>query len=340
VKKVKQPAKQQTPEGDVPDFEVPSGENDMKKRRLPEKAAFVIGFHKFSEDSSLFDFPGGVEPVICMIFDHAAFPSLLFKYAETREQFHAEMHDNDATFPQSGKDFDKQLELRQVMGSEPPLAGMIAYRRATYMKQSAVITYMDYLDTFLFWRQQGNFGGTYPAVEIHITNATEFTFDTHDKVYECTVKWKNESPSPFDVFSVPSASWRKVFPSISITKLSAETVSIRFEGDTWSFKAQFNQCGIHGRFENSDGQVVPSTATQEEKRNVDYVRLIKSINVQGPKECGFLENLFGNIVYKTTMVRVTWIGTCAAEEPVHAFKTKLELLPNVCLRTESTVTNE
>jgi hypothetical protein len=40
------------------------------------------------------------------------------------------------------------------------------------------------------------------------------------------------------------------------------------------------------------------------------------------------------------MVRVTWIGTCAAEEPVHAFKTKLELLPNVCLRTESTVTNE
>jgi hypothetical protein len=41
----------------VPDFEVPSGENDMKKRRLPEKAAFVIGFHKFSEDSSLFDFP-------------------------------------------------------------------------------------------------------------------------------------------------------------------------------------------------------------------------------------------------------------------------------------------
>jgi hypothetical protein len=161
VKKVKQPAKQQTPEGDVPDFEVPSGENDMKKRRLPEKAAFVIGFHKFSEDSSLFDFPGGVEPVICVIFDHAAFPSLLFKYAETREQFHGDMHDNDATFPRSGKDFDKQLELRQVMGSEPPLAGMIAYRRATYMKQSAVITYMDYLDTFLFWRQQGNFGGTH-----------------------------------------------------------------------------------------------------------------------------------------------------------------------------------
>ena len=94
------------------------------------------------------------------------------------------------------------------------------------------------------------------------------TFDTHDTVYECTVKWKNESPSPFGVFSVPSASWRKVFPSISITKLSAETVSIRFEGDTWSFKTQFSQCGIHGRFENSDGQVVPlnGNSRREEER--------------------------------------------------------------------------
>jgi hypothetical protein len=142
------------------------------------------------------------------------------------------------------------------------------------------------------------------------------------------------------VFSVPSASWKKVFPSVSITKLSANTVKVRFEGDTWSFRSQFNQCGIHGRFENSDGQVVPSTATQEEKRNADYVRLIKSINVQGPNERGFLENIFGNIIYKTTMLRVTWNGTCAAEEPVHAFKTMLERLPNVCLRAGSAVTNE
>jgi hypothetical protein len=73
---------------------------------------------------------------------------------EMREQFHAEMYNNDATLPPSGKDLDKQLELKLVMGPEPPLP---------------------------------NFGGTYPAVEIHITNATDFTFDTHDKVYKCTV---------------------------------------------------------------------------------------------------------------------------------------------------------
>ena len=162
--------------------------------------------------------------------------------------------------------------------------------------------------------------------------------------YGDATKEKNALCCPEDVWQDPRrckhSKNKKVFPSISITKLSANTVKVRFEGDTWSFRPQFSLCGIHGRFENSDGQVVPSTATQEEKRNADYVRLIKSINVQGPKECGFLENLFGNIVYKTTMVRVTWIGTCAAEEPVHAFKTKLELLPNVCLRTESTVTNE
>jgi hypothetical protein len=66
---------------------------------------------------------------------------------ETREQFHAEMYNNDATFPPSGKDLDKQLELKQVMGPEPPLPRMVVYRRGTYMKQSAVNTYVDYLDT-------------------------------------------------------------------------------------------------------------------------------------------------------------------------------------------------
>jgi hypothetical protein len=39
----------------------------MKKPRLPDKAPFVIGLSKFSEDSSLFDFPGGVKPVVSVI---------------------------------------------------------------------------------------------------------------------------------------------------------------------------------------------------------------------------------------------------------------------------------
>jgi hypothetical protein len=144
--KVQQAAKQ-TPEDDVPDFEVPSGGSVTKKPRLPEKAPFQIGLFKFSDDCTLFDFSGPAEPVVSVIYAHDAYPSLLFKHAETRELFHVEMHDNDPTFPPSGKDLDKQLELKQVMGSEPPLPGMVAYRRGTYMKQSAVNTYVDYLDT-------------------------------------------------------------------------------------------------------------------------------------------------------------------------------------------------
>ena len=72
------------------------------------------------------------------------------------------------------------------------------------MKQSAVKTFIDYMDTYNFWRQQSSFGGVFLDVEMNITNGTEFIFATGASMYECTVRWKNKSPNPFVKFSVPS----------------------------------------------------------------------------------------------------------------------------------------
>jgi hypothetical protein len=334
VPKAKAAAKR-VADDEVPDFEVPNGVSVTKKSRQPDAAPFELGLYKFSDDCTLFGFTGPAEAVVLAIYDHAAYPSLVFKQAETREQFHDERSLEDENFPKSAKVMDTALELKQVIGSDPPLEGMVAYRRGTYMKQSAVITYVDYMDTYLFWRQQGKKGGVYPDVEMNITNCTGVTLDMrdpNDRPYECTITWKTESPGPFDVFSVPSVSWLKVFPEVSITKLSAATVKVRFGGDTWSFRSQFTNLGIPGLYENSDGQVVPSTASQEEKRSAEYVRLIKSINVKERDPREFLKNVFGNSLFKGTMVKVTWTGACTSEEPVHALKTTLEGIPNVCLR--------
>ena len=219
-----------------------------------------------------------------------------------------------------------------MFASDPPLEGMVAYRRGTYMKQSAVITYVEYMDTYNFWRQQESMGGVYPSVEMNITNGTGFTYHEGLSAYECKVIWTNESPSPFDVFSVPSSSWLKIFPEVTITKISAASVKVRFGGDTWSFRSKFTERGIPGRYEDSDGQMVPSTASPEEKKNADYVRLIKSINVDEHIPREFLKFFFGNTLYKGTMVKLTWTGACKSEEPMHALKIMLEGIPSVCLR--------
>ena len=44
----------------------------------------------------------------------------------------------DLSCPKSSKGMDTELELKHVIGSNPPLEGMVVYRRRTYMKQSAV----------------------------------------------------------------------------------------------------------------------------------------------------------------------------------------------------------
>ena len=135
-----------------------------------------------------------------------------------------------------------------------------------------------------------------------------------------------------DIFSVPSVSWLKVFPGVSITKQNPNTVRVRFGGDTWSFKSQFSECAIPGRYEDSDGKVVPSTASLDEKKSAEYARHIKSINVKGDVAGEFIRSLFLNTLYKGTMVKVTWTGPYKSEEPVHELKIKLEGLPNVRMR--------
>ena len=92
---------------------------------------------------------------------------------------------------------DTALELKHVIVSDPSLEGMVAYRRGTFMKQSAAITYVDYMDMYNFWRQQESIGGVFPSVEMNITNGTGFAFNTGTSAlntgtsaYECKVTSK------------------------------------------------------------------------------------------------------------------------------------------------------
>ena len=89
IGKVKGPAKEAA-DDDVPDFEFPSELNSKKKVRMPVTAPFEISLQTFSGDCTLFGFSGPREPVISAIYDHADYPSLVFKQSETREQFHKE----------------------------------------------------------------------------------------------------------------------------------------------------------------------------------------------------------------------------------------------------------
>ena len=98
--KLKRPAREAA-DDDVPDFEVPSELTSKKKVRMSDTAPFEISLQTFSGDCALFGFPGPREPGISAIYDHAAYPSLVFKQSETREQFHNEKMQKTQLFPKA-----------------------------------------------------------------------------------------------------------------------------------------------------------------------------------------------------------------------------------------------
>jgi len=318
----------------VPDFKLPNLQPPAKKTKLPADAPVQIGLHNFSDDSSLFGFKGRIEPVIAAIYEHAAYPCLTYKESETTDIFCEERHRGDPDFPETAKDMDHRTDMKQVMssqGAEPPL---VPYRRGKYMKLSKVLCFIDFMDTFWNWRQEKALDGDFPPVTIQVHDSTTFNFQTRKKPYESTVEWtktKTREALPFHVLSIPSVTWMKKYVEIVFETINRTEFHVRFHGDTWSFRTLFASHKIHGRFESKkDGEPLPEDASSADTRDANYVRLIKSIDVESDAHRTFLLEAIRTTLFKGTLVTIEWQGDYTEEDaPTSIFKEQLKLLPNV-----------
>ena len=315
-----------------------SGSDVRERPETPaetKEANIMLALNKFSDDSTLFGFHGEVDAVIQAIYEHAASPSVFDKHAEARDELCAQRHAKDSKFPAHGKALDVALGVKGVMSDEEAGACDSPFRRASYMKRGAVLEYVAFMDTYCSWRKGESYGGKYGDLTINITNATGFDFPDANVKYECEITWTQapaDFKTPFDVFPLPSLARSGQFPLVNIQKLSTKTVKVRFEGNTFNFREGFTRCSIPGRYENKEGDAVPAPETAEEKKVATYIRIIKCIDVEVSAARDFLLGVFGDLVYKGTLVKVVWSGDCAEDEPVHAFQTALRAVPNVSLR--------
>ena len=296
-------------DGAVPTFAIPSGES-ASKVRLPASAAIQIVFFKFSDDSSMFSIPGRPEPLIGAIYDHGAFPSIFYKENTAKDRFCAETHKSDKTFPASGKDLDAQNGMRWVMSPSEATFPGVPYRRGMYMKRSKVLWFVDYMDTFCTWRQVKGDDGDYGDLSIEVTNATDFTFDVSSKKYECNVVWKKVADLaslPFHVLSIPSPAWSKLLPHVCFEAVDATHLDIRCSGDTLSFKTPFNDFNVFGRYEAMDGSPLSEEASTYDKRQGQYVRILKNVDISDEPYKNFVLELLKNSVYKGTLLVMEWI---------------------------------
>ena len=258
----------------VPQFAMPNTAAATQKGRRPPQAPIQIAFHTFSDDSGLHGFQGRTEEVVAAIYDHGAYPSALFKEAAAKDLFCAENHKADKNFPETGRDFDAQNGLRWVMSSADATFPAVPFRRGMYMKRSKVLWFVDYMDTFFAWRQEKGDEGDYGELSIEVTNATNFKFDKSSKKYECVVAWKDVpdvSQLPFHVMSIPSPAWSRLYPHIKMEPVDATHLNVRCEGDTFSFKSQFNDFNVFGRYEAMDGTPLSEEASNLDKRQGQYV---------------------------------------------------------------------
>ena len=116
---------------------------------------------------------------------------------------------------------------------------------------------------------------------------------------------------------------------MTIRSLSDEEVCVRFEGDTWSFKSNFANVNVPGRYEMSDGTPLAENASQLEKKKAFFVRIIKKWDVSDEDKAEFLVDMLKETIYENTLVVVTWIGDIKESTPVAELKKNVNELENV-----------
>jgi hypothetical protein len=315
---------------DFPDF-VPAGKYP-KKATMESEASVQLGFHDFSDNSSLCNLEGAREKVAQVKIAHAGKPSLLFKHTEVFVEFLEYVHAQDSRFPATLKDFEKRFVMRFVMGPDPPAQSQVAYALGCYMKVSAMGVFVDIFETYLAWRLRSNRYGPYPAITIDVYNSTNAEVEVKAGTYECAVIWhKAEATSaiPFGPFAIPGPAWSKLHAAVEIHAIGDTVVKMRFVGDTLLFKHNFTAINIPGRYEDGRGNAfLPEKTDKTEKT---YVRVIKSVDVGDENKKQFVLGLFKDLLYEGTLVQVVWHGACKKSTPVSELKQEVGDLSNVSL---------
>ena len=243
------------------------------------------------------------------------------------------MHQENRSFPAAYDDFQNRYGTKVVTTSDPPLQSQTAYARGCYMKVSAMLQWVDVMDTYLAWRQREAKHGDYPPFVIEVTNATGIPLETDERQYECKATWRvvNAAASPCNLSTIPGPSWLKLHAAATIELLEGENVQVRFEGDTLTYKSNFSELKVPGRYEDTTGSALSDDASDDDKKKALYVRIIKSFDMGNAPKQKYLVNMFKDSVYEGTRMSIAFRGACKPGSAIATFKEELKKLANVTL---------
>ena len=92
---------------------------------------------------------------------------------------------------------------------------------------------------------------------------------SQDCQYECKVVVEEVGARvarPFSPLQIPGPAWSKRHAAVKMHVLTENTVQVRFEGDTISFRSQFGALGVPGRYETQHGAPLGDDISLEEKK--------------------------------------------------------------------------
>ncbi len=307
----------------------------QKRQRLPEAADIEYHLTQFCPDGSVYSAAWERLAVMQYRCEHAARPSMFFKFRSSFEQWLV-ASEILGSLPPDMNTFQKEHRcacvITKPVPSEEGPSPTVAWSMAWYIAGgvSQILHIVECMDSFTAWRQREMSARPSSTLRARIKNCTAMSLvlDASDMEVETLVE---DLRCPVRLLvEVAPPTLKQRYPHAFVEFMSDHVVTIMFKGDTYNFKDRFDEHGIPGRYAQTDGQAIEEE-NEEAKKSATYVRVLRAVDVSTPIVKKNVLKMFHTALFVCTPVLVTFVdcAEAARASPCDMFMGELKALSNV-----------
>mmetsp|Transcript_23916 Transcript_23916/g.59595 ORF Transcript_23916/g.59595 Transcript_23916/m.59595 type:complete len:368 (-) Transcript_23916:202-1305(-) len=312
------------------------GESPTKRRRVPEAEASVISVsvELYSKKASLFDSRLGSTCLYQVQVEHAARPSMLFRFRQSFTRFLTLQHAENSEFASNWSDFLIQYNCLFVQnGSEVQKnSGQIPWAKAFYVggTEKDVQLLLECLDSFFQWRLTSPEDEFPSEMQVKMNDCTSLNLELDADNMEMHWEVSKGSALSSKPQQVAPPTTRKEMPKVHVETVGPGMLFMLFTGDTWTYRDGFADFSIPGRYLDAAGCPVDTQDLDaSEKRKLCFARVLRDVDVNDATVRQAILRYFTDTVFHGSLVGLEIAGDMSDDSVAQDFISNVKKLPNV-----------
>ena len=301
----------------------------------------ILGaLHHYSQNGGLFHNSlvrnRGVFQLIC---SHQNHPDIFYNFKANFENFLGHQAGTDQDQPRTLDAWERRWNVTYTQSTgDSDDVGREQWTKAFYISggEQEVRNFLLFLDDFFVWRKAAEVIHPFPEnLQFQLTNCCEdlLLMLNPDDMDTAFTLLTGRPDSVFNRVAAASPHWSQRSAILRFEHIQDAKVGCIFGGDTLSFRANFEACGVRGCWLDDAGQTVADYRNEHGQRrnDVQYYRFLPQVDLDDEAEMEELIRFIDVDIFQKTFVVCRWEIPNDVSPVIEQFRARLCNLSQVFL---------